>query len=114
MEDAVNDDPLLYHLVHEAVGANDKLPKAGIRRIRVWPAPLAEFLKRVSSVADALRQSGGEGRRISRDVLDSLDDVFCRWVGPDYFPAHFESRSFTSAWDTTRPSAAAWRLLSSL
>jgi hypothetical protein len=45
MEHAVNHDPFVFHLVHEAVRTHQQLPEARIGRIRVWPAPLAELLQ---------------------------------------------------------------------
>jgi hypothetical protein len=44
VEHAVNHDPFVLYLVHEAVRAHQQLPKARIGWIRVWPAPLAELL----------------------------------------------------------------------
>jgi hypothetical protein len=54
MEDSVNHDPLVFHLVHEVEGASDQLSEARICGIRVWPAPLAELLEQISGVAEPL------------------------------------------------------------
>lgn len=37
-----------------------------------------------------------EGRRVTGDVLDSLDQVFGGGVGPDYPVSHLERRFLTS------------------
>jgi hypothetical protein len=45
VEHAVNHDPFVFHLVHEAVRAHQQLPEARIGWIRVWSTPLAELLQ---------------------------------------------------------------------
>jgi hypothetical protein len=97
MEDAMDDDSLRLHFVNEPVGAYDQLPIAREGEIGIGASALTEFGQRVSRIADSLSECCRERRRISRDVLNRLEQVVGSRIRPDYFPSHFESRRLTSS-----------------
>jgi hypothetical protein len=97
MEDAVDDDPLWLHLVHQTVGSNDQLAKAGVGRVREGTSATAELRQRIASVADSLGNRGCERGGVPGNILNCLDQIVGGRFGPDYPVSHFESRLLTSS-----------------
>jgi hypothetical protein len=93
----MNDDPFRFDLIDEPVRPDDQLAKASMGWVGKWTTTLAEFGQRIASIADALRKSSREGRRIAPDELDGLDQIIGRRLGPDYFASHLERRFLTSS-----------------